>query len=357
MGARWQGGDLLITKDGRVRDIDGDPIARTELLRSSMNLSPTEFRKGLSRRLLALIPNAAPLENASEVHRRDVRRRDEEGQVALTYCEGRPYVVDTKAITAGRAEDADAREWLDKGPLPLVGPLSAEARAKLAESFGNAALFEHASVASFGRFALELLAVGAPGDLVEAAHQAALDEIRHARLLFALASAYSATIVAPGMFPFEGRVEISSNLADVAARTIREGCLGETIAACVAAEQASAAKDPAVRMALAQIASDEARHAELAFKMAAWALRVGGPDVREAVSKAIEMALTEASEWKEENHGEADTLAAHGQIGAMAVQVAIERARKDVVEPAAKALLSQSHSPLESTPFPPRVRS
>jgi hypothetical protein len=37
------------------------------------------------------------------------------------------------------------------------------------------ALFQHASVASFARFSLELLALGAPPDLVAAAHAAALD--------------------------------------------------------------------------------------------------------------------------------------------------------------------------------------
>src|SRR6185369_11435722 len=95
-------------------------------------------------------------------------------------------------------------------------------------------LFEHASVASFGRFALELLAAGAPAALVEDAHRAALDEVRHARLCFDLASAYAGEAIAPGAFPFEGRVEVTSDLASIASRAAREGCIGETIAAAVA---------------------------------------------------------------------------------------------------------------------------
>lgn len=275
----------------------------------------------------------------------------------IAYCEGRPFMVESEARTAEQAASSDAREWLDTGPLPVVHALSEADRARLADAFAKAALFEHASVASFGRFALELLAVGAPGGLVEAAHKAALDEVRHARLCFALASAYAGKTIAPAGFPFDGRVDVSANLADVAARTVREGCLGETIAACVAAEQAAAAQEPAVREALSAIAADEAKHAELAFKTVAWALRVGGPDVHEAVSKAIELALVDASEMGHEGEPGHDVLAAHGQIGAMAVKNAISRARKDVVEPAAKALLSRSHSPLESTPLDPRSRS
>jgi hypothetical protein len=45
---------------------------------------------------------------------------------------------------------------------------------------------------------LELLALGAPAELVEKAHVAALDEIEHARICFALASAYGGERYGPG---------------------------------------------------------------------------------------------------------------------------------------------------------------
>jgi len=38
-------------------------------------------------------------------------------------------------------------------------------------------LKEHASVASFSAFSLQLIAVGAPSPLLQGAHQAALDEV------------------------------------------------------------------------------------------------------------------------------------------------------------------------------------
>jgi hypothetical protein len=45
---------------------------------------------------------------------------------------------------------------------------------------------------------LHLAALGAPASLVELAHLAALDEIRHARRCFALASAYAGRVWTPG---------------------------------------------------------------------------------------------------------------------------------------------------------------
>ena len=62
------------------------------------------------------------------------------------------------------------------------------------------------------------------------------------------------------------------DLAELASRTVHEGCVGETLAALIAAEQALEAKDPSVRAALQKIAEDEARHAEFAWRVVRWAL-------------------------------------------------------------------------------------
>ncbi|KYF61013.1 hypothetical protein BE11_15180, partial [Sorangium cellulosum] len=180
----------------------------------------------------------------------------------IPMCEGRPYLVDALARTAPSVRARRDAGWGAADAMaPRVDHLSADLREALAAAWTRDALFEHASVASFGRFALELLAAGAPAGLVEEAHRAALDEARHARLCFALASAYAGEAIAPGAFPFEGRVEVEADLASIAARAAREGCIGETLAAVIAAEELGAAEDPAVRSALSIIAADEARHA------------------------------------------------------------------------------------------------
>ncbi len=277
-------------------------------------------------------------------------------------CGGRPFVVEHAARTASLVRDV--RQSLPRGATssdlsgpardsghstshddwhvaaagtPTVDSLSPEMRALLAGEWARDGLFEHASVASFGRFALELLAVGAPADLIRAAHRAALDEVEHARLCLALASAYAGETLRPGPFPFGGPVEVTADLASLAARTVTEGCLGETIAAAVAAEQLAGATDPAVRRALTVIVEDEARHAELAWRTVAWAIRVGGARVRDAVAEVFSTLERGAPN---EVTADDERLAEHGRLGAEAVRAATARAIAEVVAPAARLLLS-----------------
>ena len=254
---------------------------------------------------------------------------------------GRPYLEGGRARTAKSAPASPARAPWSEGNaiLPDVSGLSPSTRAALAEAWKRDGLLEHASIASFGRFALELLAVGAPPHLIEMAHQASIDEVRHARLCLGLAAAYGDAPVALGPFPFEGRVEVGSNLADIASRAVREGCVGETLAAILAAEQLARATDPAVRAALAIIAEDEARHAELAWRTVAWAIESGGAEVRAAVTNAFAEAMAE-SPAVEENQQYDEALADHGRLGAGEAREAMVRAMADVVRPAADALFA-----------------
>lgn len=256
---------------------------------------------------------------------------------------GRPFMVEGQGRAAaprpGRAWSANAMI------LPRLDDLSLAVRARLAEAWTRDGLLEHASVASFGRFALELLAVGAPPELVELAHLAALDEVRHARLCLGLAGAYAGAAVTPAPFPFGGSVEISSDLASIAARAAREGCIGETIAAAQAAEQHAGATDPAVRAVLAGIVEDETRHAELAFRTVAWAVRQGGAPVRAAVAAVLaeiehaEVAAVPREPW-------AEILAAHGRLDAATQRALAARALDEVVRPCVRALLG----PAEDAP-------
>ena len=71
---------------------------------------------------------------------------------------------------------------------------------------------------------------------------------------------------------------------------IREGCIGETVAAVEAAEALEQAVDPAVRRALARITDDELRHADLAWQFVRWALESGGDGLRAIAARAFESA-------------------------------------------------------------------
>jgi len=255
---------------------------------------------------------------------------------------GRPYLVDGRAHTA--AIEPGATGWLgDEGRCPEVAALTTSQRAALAEAWARDGLMEHASVASFGRFALELLAAGAPAALVADAHRAALDEVRHAKLCLSLASAYSGDSIVPGPFDFGRGVAIESNLPGIAARTFLEGCVGETLAAVQAVEQLAAATDPAVRAVLEIIAEDEARHAELAWRTVAWALKSGGEPVRAALREALGRVTISAGD------GAADaTLRAHGRLDGVSTRAAMERALREVVLPCAQRLLAEAGTRIES---------
>jgi hypothetical protein len=233
-----------------------------------------------------------------------------------------------------------ARSW---GPdirmdTPLVTHLPRALREELADAWLEDALLEHASIASFARLSLELLAVGAPADLCEATHRAALDEIRHAGLCFALAAAYRGEPVAPTALPITGDLRLASSLTALAVSTFQEGCVGETIAALVAEEQLARATDPAVRAALAVIAEDEARHAELAWRIVAWAVRAGGSGVQSAIASAIE-GMTMCAPLPAANpRAPVGEMEQHGRIGREILAMVQSRALDEVVLPSARAM-------------------
>jgi hypothetical protein len=269
---------------------------------------------------------------------------------------GRPYLVDGRAHTAqarrgseagSRSAGRDAAAWTDAGARrPELAGLSAAQRAALAEAWARDGLLEHASVASFGRFALELLSAGAPAALVADAHRAALDEVRHARLCFGLASAYAGETIAPGPFDFGRGVPVDADLARIAARTFLEGCAGETLAAVQAVEQRAVAEDPAVREVLAIVAEDEMRHAELAWRTVAWALRAGGEPVRAALMDALRKVSAGVGDTPVDA-----TLQAHGRLDAATQRASVERTLREVVWPCARALLAAA-APREEAAAP-----
>ena len=70
----------------------------------------------------------------------------------------------------------------------LAATLTTSQREAARAHWTTVARMEHASVASFARFTLDLMTFGAPPELLALAQQAAADEVRHAQLAFAVAS-------------------------------------------------------------------------------------------------------------------------------------------------------------------------
>lgn len=157
-----------------------------------------------------------------------------------------------------------------------------------ARTWARAALFEHASVASFAQFSLQLLALGAPADLVARSTRAALDELEHARLAFALAAAFGDDVVAAGPLPIAS-APLDVTPVGVMRATLRDGCIAETLAALQARRDLVDARSDAEHDALVRIADDEERHAELAFATIAWLLETFGTPIRDALARELEL--------------------------------------------------------------------
>lgn len=237
---------------------------------------------------------------------------------------GRPLIVDDHPRVASLVP-GDA--WGACGPE--------EARPAVAAHWLEAALDEHASVASFARFALELISVGAPADLLVDTATAMRDEIRHAELALALAGRFGAEPQQPG--PLNAGPARSTSLEDVVVATVHEGCVGETLAAAHAELAAQRASDPAVVSALEEIAADEARHAALAWRVVQWALSVD-PSLHDAVAQAFAASSALDMTAKEPTGA---GLEAYGVLGAAAIEAVREQTLRETVEPFAKALLSR----------------
>jgi hypothetical protein len=197
---------------------------------------------------------------------------------------GRPLVVDGDTRLADAAVRADWRTADGEDVMLEPG-----ARRAAAQAWTGVALAEHASIASFARFVLELSAFGAPPELLERAVRAQLDELRHARDAFELASRFAGYDVGPGPLAVGGCLAAPSLASSVAAAVL-EGCAGETLAALEAEEALATCEDEAVCAALTRVRREEAEHAELAFRFVAWALE---RDARLAavVERALERAV------------------------------------------------------------------
>ncbi|MBC8072715.1 MAG: hypothetical protein IAG13_30625 [Deltaproteobacteria bacterium] len=253
---------------------------------------------------------------------------------------GRPFVVDGSARIAAALDRAD---WCADVPMPAE--LDEATRELLARHWTALALAEHASVPAFARFALELAALSAPADLLIDCARAMSDEIEHARRAFALASRYRGAPLGPGPLATGDALAQCVDLVAVAEAVIVEACIGETLAAVEAAFARDRASDPAVIDALARIADDELRHAQLGWRFLTWALHQADAEQRARIHQAIGRALQARAEPAPAQLSSA-TAIAHGWIPPD-VQGALRRqAIDEIVAPVFAAVLT-----------PPRTRA
>lgn len=259
--------------------------------------------------------------------------------------DGRPFLVDG----AARVAPADARaDWLASGACSiehapqntpaLLDELGADARAELARRWTADGLAEHASVASFARFVLQLMSLGAPASLLADACAAQADEVRHAQICFTLAAAYAGAPVGPAALPVAGALGGPFDLEAVLAAVIAEGCIGETIAAAELDLAARTCADRQVAACLRELAADEQRHAALAWRTVQWALGRGDARLRRVAAAAFAVRPALPAEPTDPR------LRRHGRLPAPERAALAEQCLRAVIGPCAAALLAEPRS-------------
>jgi hypothetical protein len=160
---------------------------------------------------------------------------------------------------------------------------------------------EYESIAAFSELALDLMAAGAPVELVTRCHEAALEEARHTAICLDVASRLSGRT---GEIAIPSQVRVARSrprwrralLVRLAVESYVDGWVGEASSARVLAQLARASNDSQMGDSLRLLAREEMRHAALGEDIVRWCKGEGGPLVEHALLLAQKrMAKSSAS--------------------------------------------------------------
>lgn len=181
-------------------------------------------------------------------------------------------------------------------PVGLLATGGADRNPAAGAHFARIAELELAAVAAFAELERALAAQGAPPRLLERCQAARRDEVRHTALMTEVAGRYGALPEPVRFVP-----KVSQTLLELALENAREGTSRELFGAVVAAWQSRAASSADVRARFAEIARDEAEHAQLSLDLAAWLSerlsdeeRILVDHERERSFRALDLELREA---------------------------------------------------------------
>jgi hypothetical protein len=263
-----------------------------------------------------------------------------------------PYEIEGECCTLAEIGEfcgSDGRPFVVAGvtrQAPLHGSTQTLAlthlpegvRERLATHWAAVARAEHASIASFAQFGSRLLALGAPALLVRAALAAADDEVRHAEFALARASECCGSTLAFGSLDTHGAADPRESIEETVLACVREGCIGETLAALELATLAEACTDEWLAASLRAIAADEARHAALAWRFVQWAL-AREPGLAARVTAVFDRGLTGEVEAELFTAREREQLRAHGCLPADERRQLEREGLRELVWPCVETLL------------------
>jgi len=250
---------------------------------------------------------------------------------------GRPLVIHGSARTA---TTGGSQDWSSPLDLP-ISDMTVEQRLKVSELWHRAALYEHASVASFSKFTLELMALGAPPELIIEASLAQVDEVKHAVDCSSVASSFAGRPISPGLLDVEGALTKRTSPRDLMIQTILDGCINETLAAAEAAWLAEQCEIKPIKEILKKIAKDESRHAALGWKTVRWLINEN-PELIGVARYTFRCAHPETTTKERGLNANDQWLAAFGCVPSDKRASIVTDVWESVITPCATALLDST---------------
>ncbi len=202
-------------------------------------------------------------------------------------ADGAAWVSDTPL----RAEYARLMRGFHR-PIPweesIASTLPSDLRAELARIWGERIPTEYRSITGFSSFSFDLIAAGAPVDLVAVCHRVCIDELRHTELAVRMVELYGGHLPALPREINSLPVDTSLNVVAQACRSaILLSCLGETFACTELVMLRDRAIDPVVRGVLTVFLSDEIVHARVGWAYLAHACKSADAATLESVAVGI----------------------------------------------------------------------
>jgi len=183
---------------------------------------------------------------------------------------GRPLRIKGKYVVA----DIEEGEGWSEGESPNISGLDEDTCAALEALWLQNARGEYAGIPAFSRISIQLASLGAPAKLIQWSHKAAMDEIKHTSLCFAMAEGYGKRAYKVKPMPELLDIELKSktNIIQVLIEeSVVDGCLLEMFFSDVASESARECNDLVVKKVFEQIAEDEKSHADFSWEILKWA--------------------------------------------------------------------------------------
>jgi hypothetical protein len=255
--------------------------------------------------------------------------------VSSWWLSGTPLEAEHQRLMRRRAEPIPWHET-------TAAALTDAERARLTETWTRRAAAEYLAVTTFAVLAIDLVAAGAPADVLSLCMRAGIDEVRHAELALRMIDIYGGKRVQPppkmSSLPDDPK---RSRLHQAVANTLLVSCVSETYATTVLTATRDITTDPTTHGVLTSIYSDEVMHARLGWSYLRYAIDHGGQGVRDAAAKMVPIALRGNANVIERERpiGEiTDAIRGHGLMTAAEERVIFSSCVSEVLVPGFEAL-------------------